>query len=376
MKKIGIITFHNSYNCGSMLESYAIFKYISKKIKNVEIIDFSSEGQKELYSIFKKNNSIKNIIRNLILLPHKNRLTRNNLEYEKFKKNNFKLSTRYDDSKKISDENYDVIVAGSDQIWNITIKDYDEAYFLNWVNSSKKVAYAPSFGAKNIKKYKKNQAQYERIKQLLNSFDAISIRENNGRKWIKEMIGRDVPVLIDPTLLLDKKEYDKIVEKNYKIPYKKYIFFYCPQFNKDICKFVKLLSKKYKLPVITWSSKSFYLKIIGRFGFKLPDFESPSVYLKLIKNAELIITTSFHGTIFSTIYNKNFYTIKNGEMYGDDDRVITLLDSLNLKNRLIDYKFINNFNYLDNIDYHEYNLILNKLREKADLYIEKNIIGE
>lgn len=369
MKKIGIITFHNSYNCGSMLESYAIQKYIQYKGIECEIINFSNEGQKDLYRIMKKNNSLKNIIRNCILLPHKKKLEFSNSKYELFKKNNFKLSKEYTHANDIEDY-YDIVVAGSDQIWNITIKDADDAYFLNWVKNAKKVAYAPSFGAKKISNYTSDVNKYV---EFLKSFNALSVREKNGQKWIKELTNIDVPVLIDPTLLFDSSEYDKIIDKEYKLPQKEYIFFYCPQFNVEICKFVKKVSKKYNLPVIAWSAKSYYLKGINRFGFELPEYESPSVYLKLIKNAKLIFTTSFHGSIFSTIYRKNFYTIKNGEMYGDDDRVITLLESLKMEERLIPFEFNDKFDYIQDINYEKYDENIKKLKEKANSYIEKNI---
>ena len=367
--KVGIITFHNSYNCGSMLESYAIYKYIENKGIDCEIVNFSNEGQKELYEIFKKNNSIKNIIRNSILLPHLKKLNFSNYKYEEFKKNNFKLSKEYNKSDEIVDY-YDVVVAGSDQIWNITIKDFDDAYFLNWAKNSKKVAYSPSFGARKLSNYTKNIKKYC---DYLKNFDAISIRENNGKKWINEMIGIDVPVLIDPTLLFDSDEYDKIIDRDYKVPEQDYIFFYCPQFNVEICKFVKQVSKKYNLPVIAWSAKSYYLKGVNRYNFQLPKYESPAVYLKLIKYAKLVFTTSFHGTIFSTIYRKKFYTIKNGEMYGDDDRVKTLLDNIKLSDRLIPFKYDENYNYMADINYDDYNKNLVLLRSMADSYIEENI---
>ena len=368
MKKVGIITFHNSYNCGSMLESYAIYKYLSNRKINTEIINFSGKGQKELYSIFSKNKDLKSIVKNILLLGHSNQIKFNNSKYIEFKNKNYKLSQEYTTGDIIKDE-YDIVVAGSDQIWNVTIKDYDDNYFLNWANNARKVAYAPSFGAKRLEKYVDD---IEKYKKFLMNFDALSIRENNGQKWIKELINKDVPVLIDPTLLLEKKDYELIEDDNCKIK-EKYIFFYSPSFNVDICKFVKKVADKYNLKVITWSTKSYYIKRIQRFGFELPKYESPSVYLSMIKNAELIFTTSFHGTIFSTIYRKKFFTIKNGEMYGDDDRVITLLNNIHYLDRLIPYKYDINKDYMKPINYDDYDKNIKSLQEKAKTYIYENI---
>lgn len=370
MKKVGIITFHNSYNCGSMLESYAMQTILEKKGIKAEIVNFSSKGQKDLYSVWFKNNTIKNIVKNIVLIPYHKRLKNNNSKYEEFKIKNFKLSKEYTDNDNISEKNYKIVVAGSDQIWNITIKDADDCYFLNWVKKAKKVAYAPSFGAKKILKYSDNPNKYI---DYLNSFDSLSIRENNGQKWLKEMINKDVPVLLDPTLLLEKKDYDKIMAKDVNVNYK-YIFFYSPSFNIDICKYVKSIADKYDLKVITWSTKSYCTKRIKKFGFILPEYESPSMYLYLIKNAELVMTTSFHGTIFSTIYRKKFITIKNGEMFGDDDRVITLLKQIGMEDRLIKYDFDENFDYLKDIDYSNYDILLPKLQKKANKFLEENVV--
>ena len=371
MKKVGIITFHNSYNCGSMLESYAMQTIVDKIGMNSEIINFSNSGQKELYNIMFKNNSIKNFIKNIILFPHKKRIGNNNFKYEEFKNKYFKLSDSYNTIDEIKDDSYSTVIAGSDQIWNITIADADDAYFLPWVKNTRKVAYAPSFGAKQIEKNASDE-DIIKYKRYINDFNALSIRENNGKKWIKKLIGKDVPVLLDPTLLLEKKDYEKIEASNAKYK-EKYIFFYSPGFDSEICKYVKKISEKYNLKVITWSAKHYYIKNVKRFGFELPEYENPSMYLSLIKNAELVITTSYHGTIFSTIYKKKFITVKNGGMYGDDDRVITLLEQLNMMDRLIPHEFDEEFNYLEEIDYTEYEKKINELKEKSINYLKNNL---
>lgn len=370
MKKIGIITFHNSYNCGSMLESYAIQYYLLKNGYNCEIIDYSSEGQKELYSVFERNNNLKNILKNLILLPHYNHIKNNNIKYEKFKNKYMKLSKNYKSKDDLKKAEYDCIVAGSDQIWNITIKDFDFAYFIDFNDECEKIAYAPSFGAKNPKKYASKE-EFNKIKHLLNKFKYVSIRENNGQLWLKNEFDIEAKVLVDPTLLLNAYDYKNLESTYSKYEKEKYIFFYCPSFNAKICKLVKKISKKYKLKVLTWSSKSYYKKNIRRFGFELVDYEDPSLYLKLIKDAQLVITTSFHGTIFSTIYEKRFFTIKNGEMYGDDDRVKTLINNIELNDRLIETKFNEDFDYMSDIDYKISQNKINLLKKNSKIFFEK-----
>ena len=370
MPKTGIITFHRSYNCGSMLESYAIQRYLSKIGIENEIIDFSNIGQRKLYAIFFECNSIKNIIKNILLIPHKRRIDRNNAKYEEFKEKYMTLSEEeYYDIKQLSDTGYDIIIAGSDQIWNITIQDGDEAYFLPWVHRAKKVAYAPSFGAKNILVWAEKPEKY---KTWLDDFAALSIREKNGAKWMWELTGKSAEILPDPTLMLDEEEYDKLLDMHI-YSHTNYIFFYCPSFQNDICKMVKKISDKYNMKVIVWSTKSYYTRAVYRYGFKLPVYESPSVYLSLIKGAELVITTSYHGAIFSTIFRKKIYVIKNGGMYGDDDRVKTLLESIRMSERLISCEYRDDYDYLQTVNYEIYEQELERLRKKAYDYLVKNV---
>lgn len=369
MKKIGLITFHASHNCGSMLQTFALQNLLNTMGNDVEIINFSNKGQQKLYDIFYENKNFKNILKNLLILPKINRIKNVSNSYRKFIKENFKITSEFYEEISQLDEktfDYDEYICGSDQIWNITIEDSDNAYFLPFVNEHKKIAYAPSFGAKNPIEYA-NDIEY--YKKCINDFDFLSIRENNGQKWIKEMTGKEVPVVLDPTLVADKKIYDNI-EQKIKLP-SKYIFYYAPGYKKDLDEFVYKISKKYNLPVIVFNSKQFYVKRLWKYNFLLPEDENPGTYLYLMKNAELIFTTSFHGTIFSTIYNKKFWTLKNGGMYGNDDRVITLVNQLGIKDRLIIPKYDDKFNYLCDMDYSMYNELLKNLKEKSINFLKE-----
>ena len=374
--KVGIITFHNSNNCGSMLESFAINKVIDSLGYNSEIINYSSEGQLQLYKSLFPWNKLKNFIKNIILLPHKTKLDLNNKKYQEFKQKYMRLSSdKIQTEDQIRALNYKAFIAGSDQIWNVTIDDYNDVYFLPWVKNKLKIAYAPSFGAKDPSKY--DPERIEVYKEFLQKFDFLSVRENNGQKWIKEISGRDAKVVLDPTLLLTIDEYRRLERRNMKLP-EKYIFFYSPGFDLDICDFVKQVSEKYDLPVITWSAKSYYVKGVQRYGFDLPDYEDPSTYLTLIKNATLVFTTSFHGTIFSSLYRKKFFVLKNGGMYGTDDRVITLVDKLNLGKHLIEYKFNKGFDYLVETDYSKFDKTLKIEKQKSLDFLKSSLsqLGE
>lgn len=366
-EKIGIITFHNSYNCGSMLQSFALQTILKRRSICNEIIDFSNDGQRCVYSVFDQRKNIKGFLKNVIIFFYQDKIRKNFNCYEKFKTDHFDLShKKYVSSDELTDSEYTTVITGSDQVWNITIEDGDNAYFLPWVKSAKKVAYAPSFGAKNILKYSKEPEVY---RQYINDFDFLSIRENNGKAWLKELVNKDVPVVLDPTLLLTEKDYEIVVDETIKLP-EKYIFYYSPGYKQNINQLVSKISKKYHLPVIAFNQKSFVTKGMMFSKFQLPEREDPSVYLQLIKHASLVITTSFHGTIFSTIYRKKFWTIRNGGMFGDDDRVLTLMDDLNLKDRLIGIEFDNNFDYMQKKDYTDYEKRLGIRRQASEEYLD------
>lgn len=377
MKKVGIITFHASHNCGSMMQAYALQKTLKKMNVDNEIIDFQSFGQKDMYAVVHTKKEWKSFAKNMLTLPYRKKIKLQWESYEQYKNKIFELSDKqYSTTSELTETNnlYSSFISGADQIWNITIRDYDDAYFLSFVTDNrKKNAYAPSFGAKRIEEHTDNKQKYI---NFLNSYNNLSIRENNGKKWIKELTGRDAKLVLDPTLLLQEDDYleameDIAVDKNY-------IFYYSPKYNKKIDKLVKRIAKKYNKKVIVWNATEYYVKQERRNGFVLPEKINPGVYLYLIKHADLIITTSFHGSIFSTIYRKKFWTIKNGDMFNNDDRVITLLKQIGFEDKLIDLEFDNNKDYFEEINYTNYERKLDELKKESINYLKKciNSTGE
>lgn len=372
VQKVGILTFHNSYNCGSMMQAYAMQVYLKKIGVYSEIIDFSNEGQKNLYSVLFKKITAKNCIKNGVLFFHARKIARNYDKYEEFKKRYFILSKeKYTKLQQLTDKEYVAVIAGSDQIWNVTIEDGDKAYFLPWIKKARRIAYAPSFGAREIFLYADNPTEYQ---SYIQRFDYLSAREDNGSRWLKKMVDEEIPVVLDPTLLLDESDYTSIINTKIEIP-KRYIFYYSPGYSGKINKLVKKISKKYKLPVIAFNAKSFYLHGMNFSSFHLPKIEDPTIYLRLIKEATLVITTSFHGTVFSSIFRKNYWTIKNGEMYRDDDRILSLSRRLDLQDRLISAEFYEDFDYMQPKNYEKYTEKLQIERNYSINYLTNALKG-
>lgn len=367
-KKVGIITFHAAYNCGSIMQAYSLQQAIRKLGYETEILDFSSEGQKNMYSVFAKNDSLKHIIKNILLLPYTNRIKSINQDYEQFIKKNLTVTqekySRVEEMLDLEDK-FDAFVSGSDQIWNVTIPDYDMAYFLPFVQKKKKIAYAVSFGAKNINKYSKD---LEAHKKYINEYDFLSTRENNGKKWLQEITDKVIDVVLDPTLIVDPEEIFKL-EKDPEIE-GEYIFYYAPKYYKDANEVVYNVSKKYNLPVVMWNAKEWVISGLKNKKFQITKHQDPGVYLSLIKNAKLVFTTSFHGTIFSTIYKKNFWILKRGGMNGDDDRVKTLVEQMNLSHRFLEPNNYDMKTILEPIDYLNLSQTIEKRKQDSIKFLK------
>lgn len=375
MKNIGIITFHRSHNYGSVLQTYALQTVLRKNLTdyNCEIIDFTPPNSKEIYNIFKKNNSVKNVVKNILeLFTYKFKKIRYK-EFEKFINTKFILSqNRYFSEFQLKGmpHKYDVLICGSDQIWNTNCIDFDYSYYLPFAKNTKKISYAPSLGPG---KPFKNSEDKERIKEYLRDFHSISVRENGGTKIIQQLTNKKVFTVVDPTLLLKAKDWDNI-SSNQTID-KEYIFFYSIGYKKDDINIAKWFSKKFNLPVIT-------LFTVGNriifSGFEIFKNQSPGDFINLIKNAKLVLSSSFHGTVFSIIYRKPFYSIRKmrDDKIIEDDRINTLLEEFKLTDRQVD---INSVNFIEDpftVNYTKSEKYIEKARKESMDYLLNSIIQE
>ena len=339
MKTIGLITFHRSYNCGSILQAYAMQKVLKDKYKMLpEFIDFSNAGQQELYAVFDKKMSLKSIVKNILKAPFYRTLANNNRSYENYINKYLPLSAKkYTTVEELQAQklNYDLYLAGSDQVWNIAIQDSDDAYFLPFVKEHPKIAYAISQGAKNIVEHTDNPLRY---KNMLSTFSYLSVREPNGHKWLKADFGIDSEIVLDPTLLLDKQDYLDIEEKSKEdLKADQYIFVYATKIDKGFEKIIQKIAAEEGLKIVIWQPDTWIRKLGWSKGFILPKEQNPGKYLTLMKNAKYVFTASFHGVIFATQYRKNFWVLKNDGMNLDkDDRILSLLHNFKLDNRLLD----------------------------------------
>ena len=372
-KTVGIISFHRSHNCGSIMQAYALQKVISGKYNAMpEFLDFSNSGQKEVYSILKSKITLKSQIKNIVALANYTRLSKNNRSYSKYIDTHLPLSKeKYTELKELSEASpaYDLYLAGSDQVWNITIQDSDDAYFLPFIRSHTKIAYAVSQGAKNIVEHTYDINKY---KKMIGDFDYLSVREPNGQKWLKEGFGIDSQLVLDPTLLLDQKDYSEAEEPSEEsLKKNQYIFVYATQISKDQELIIQRTAKEKGLKIVVWQPETWLKKFGWLKGYILPKSQNPGKYLTLMKNAKYVFTASYHGVIFATQYRKNFWVLQNNGMNLEtDDRILSLLYRFGFKHRLL-RGGKQDIDISLPIDYEEFESKLIKDRKKSFKFLDK-----
>lgn len=367
--KIGILTFHNSLNYGSVLQAFALEKYIESEFKaDVEIIDYVPKNKNIVNSLFERKNSLKVMIKNFIklFLCHL---------YKTRQKNFLLFQERYLNisSIKYTDENincisdkYDILITGSDQIWNAGCLDFSWVYVLRDIAAKKKLAYAPSIGSYVYVKENKNIFQ-----KCLEDYDFISVRETLGKKQISSILpNKEVAIVPDPTLLLSKEQYENSLSMSNPNFTSKYIFLYMINMEYSYMELAVKISKKLGLKIITVISSPESFRLLKYSCIKFVKNESPVDFLNYINNAELVLANSFHGTVFSILLKKNFFALCD---LSKDSRINTLLDNLDLKQRAIDVQNFDEKLLKKNIDYEIVEKKLAKYTETGKKFLKNSL---
>lgn len=325
--KTATITFHAAHNYGSNLQAYALQQTIMKLGYDSEIINLRTSRQKDLYTVFTKRRGVKYIFKNLSHLLYYFPLKRAYAKFEYFINNKLIVTKEYatEDELKKADLKYDIFISGSDQIWNPIPADFDWSYYLTFVQNGKKIAYAPSFGQLASQG---DDVTKRKIAESLKSFDAISVREQGAALNVRQLVNVDPPIVLDPTLLLSKEQWLNLVKDEKRLVKGDYIFFYTLFANPDRMNIVKRMSEALGLPVVTSNFSNQY----DVFNSFIKRYDAgPLDFLTLIRDAKLVVVSSFHGTVFSTLLNVPFFAIDGMS----DARISTLLKTAGLEDREI-----------------------------------------
>lgn len=353
--RIGVLTFSNALNLGAALQAFSLQKTLEQMGHDTDLIDYQCpaiDAMHKLLPVLKAGLTVKariyNLIYNLVFFPRR-------LNYKRFQRG-LKKSKKYS-RETISASNgvYDVFITGSDQVFNLKLTGNDSSYYLDFVQSGKKVSYAASLGV-YLPERKQDYQNY------LKSFDHLSVRENASAQLFQQEMGIAAEVVPDPVFLHTSEEWKALLGIREK-KREKYILVYSLVEDKGLYEIANKIAKEkgYQIYVITKA-----LRPMGKADKYLRN-AGPYEFVELMAGAEYVVTNSFHGTAFSLIFKKQFTVLLPQTV---PDRIENLLRAVNLLERAIStVKDIPG----SGINYAEIEDLIDRMKETGIDYLENAI---
>lgn len=316
--KIGIITFHNADNYGAVLQTYGLQEALRNLGHTVEIININHKFLRNRQDIICINTSslyrmLRSSLSSVFYLH--SRISKK-LRFLSFRNKYLQLSKKVKNTKNLK---YDAYITGSDQVWNVRMTNFDKNFFLDFCSKGEKtLSYAASLGSCNL-----SPEGLDFIKSQISNINNISVREASAKILIGTLTNKIVNHVLDPTLL-HKSDMWYNLTKNFKED--TYILVYSVGPIGDLLSITEDVYKRTGTPI-------YLLPPLKHKKFKTIRHVSPQEFLSLISSATMIITNSFHGTIFSILFNKKFISIPHLET---GDRVRGLLIDLGLEHRIVE----------------------------------------
>lgn len=366
--KIGIITMHKVLNYGSALQAYALQKKMFLMGYDNELIDYLFPPAK------KKKITISAIIQTIIIFLRNAVVgfptARKKKRFEEFYQSNFILSAASYNEQNIKDNPpmYDAYITGSDQVWNPRFAGTDPNFFLGFASSDKpKFSYASSFATTKL-----DSELAPLYSKLLSEYDEISVRESTGISIVKELTGKVATVCCDPTLLLTADEWSGLSDQSVFKLKEKFILVYI--LNYMIGNVSNEVQKQ-----IDYVQQTLGFKVVYLVGRKEDAFRpnsilyktgGPAEFIWLFRNAEFVITTSFHGVAFSLIHNKPLFGIID-KSNKDDSRIQSLLLAVGAEHSCLDYRDVINLDKEHLLNLKCQGEKLDEMRQRSVEYLEK-----
>ena len=358
MKKVGILTFSRANNYGALLQAYALKMALKNLGADAEMINYKAPSMEVWHNPNPfVNRGFKNFLKKILFFPAKLYVRR---LFSPFMDKYLDGKSTYSRAELPNlEKNYDCFITGSDQVFNKNLTAGDDTYFLDFVKDGvKKYSYAASFGSSDFSK-----ADRLRFKELLKNFEKISLREESGADFVKNLLpGKETALNLDPTLLLSKSEWSQIAKEPDNGDY---ILFYSASNNEKIIKFLSKMSENTKLPIY-YCDGSFLRKPLKSKHLLC----TPQEWLGYFLKAKYVVTNSFHGLAFSINFNKDFFVDLLPPPSKVNARLENLLKLTGLKGRLIDNI---GDNYEEEISWGEVNSVMEKEREKSNNYLKEII---
>lgn len=360
VRRIGIITCGKEPNYGACLQALATQYKISELGYDAELMNYSFMDEKS-YSPFHQKHLRPFVSSTLFYALRKSLHVAFRVFREKHMRYTNERLSRPEDFKRVCD-NYDAFLVGSDQVWNPELGIDTDITLLKFYDKGPiRLSYASSFGVSSLPKELE-----ESYRDALNRFEYISTREASGKELVYKLTGKDSVVSLDPTMLLTASEWEQY-EEDVAVR-ERYVLIYDMRHSPMVMETAKKLAESKKCKVLALSRiRIGDKKIRTLYGI------SPGQFLTLIKNAEAVVTDSFHGTIFSITYEKEFYSYCSRQGMKIGSRITNILSSLCLEERLIHDGFEPSFS---EIEYSSIRSRLESMREVSLGYLKKILAGD
>lgn len=350
--KVGIVTMISD-NYGNRLQNYALQQVLKKIGNDVETLNNPWESSYNRYY-----HSFMSVLKTLIYrVTGKPIRYLRTIRFKNFNKKYIRFSKYWLNNNKDKNkaaEFYDMFVCGSDQVWNSQAKEIDGKYFASFASFDKRGSYAASFGINEV-----TPERADEFARYISGMKYISVREQSGLNIVQNLANRKAFCHLDPTLLLTSQEWDQIASEERSN--EKYIF----------CYFLGTPSKELSQKIKKYASfHNLSIRILCDSINSPYNTCGPEQFISLIKNAEFILTDSFHGTVFSIIYEKPFYSFtRSGVKREMVSRIKSILDLLHMENRFEPRDLIETDIY--NINYDVCNSLIVNERKKSLTYLKQ-----
>lgn len=363
--KIALLTFHTAANYGAALQAYALQKYLTDKGFDCEYINYVNESRRHEYDMMFhimdciKKGKLTSAVAYCLGSPF---MTLRKRRFNRFYRNNLKATeTVYQTSQEAVALNgkYDYFVVGSDQVWNPICNGDDAAFLLDFVKDGKRrVSYSSSFGIADV-----DAAHEEIYRRNLSQFKALAVRESIGQVIIQKLTGRKAELVLDPVLLLTAEQWRSIMPRQSKK--ERFIFSYTNQDSQTR----DFFATGYPMDGLKHYVLSRYTKpedFISR-QVRVKYCMAPEEFVRVVNDAELVVTASFHCLALSIVLNKPFVAIMTGDK-GKDERPMSLLRALGLEHRVLSSAMTAS-DVKAPIDYQEVNRRIEALKKSSTEYL-------
>lgn len=372
--KIGIITINSAYNYGCVLQAWSLERYLEKEGHQTWIINYRPPEIDEVYRLFEERkrfanlglNAVYNGLRRIKFHLTQGKRIRKAKKFEEFINRTMHTTKPFVSYRELEAQEagapYDVLITGSDQVWNSSItKGLKPAYFLEFDHTGKKkISYASSIGKTEL-----TSEEQEFFARSLQKYSAVSVREQSAKDLLAPLIKQEISVAADPTLLLEKSDFDTL--KKPSRFREEYLLVHIIGEDENVKKIAAAMSKILNLPIVQNRGKKQYERELGRFADA-----GPKEFIGLIEGASFVVTNSFHATLFAILYERNFITIPH-KLY--PERMRYLLEQVGLSDHLVEEEAnLPKDGKIPMPDYERVKTQLRVLQESSRKFLKNNLL--